>query len=84
MEVKEIIVSKTAKVNLGNYEAFDSFVSVRAQLHELDDEVKCLADLNAVAERALVAQLVRSYRVRGKQMDASAVAKHHGLTYLPE
>ena len=84
MEIKEITVSKSVRVNTGNYEGTESFVSVKAVIDELDDHDAELVSLNAVAERALLAQLVRSYKVRGKtsMADPKKVAKHHGLTYI--
>ncbi len=85
MVVKEIVVSRSVRVNTGNYEGTEHFVSMKAEIDELDDEAKASAELNAHVERAMVTQLVRAYKVRGKKdMTPEKVAKHHGLTYIPK
>ncbi len=84
MVIKEITVSRSVRVNTGNYEGTEHFLSMKAEIDFLDDEAPSAAELNAHVERALVAQLVRAYKVRGKKdMTAEKVAKHHGLTHLP-
>ena len=85
MEIKEIVVSRSVRVNTGNYEGIEHFVSMKAELDELDDETSVTTELNAKVERTLVAQLHRSYQVRGKKdMTPEKVARHHGLSYLPK
>ena len=85
MEIKEIVVSRSCRVNIGNYEGIEHFLSMKAQLDELDDEAMAAEELAVKVERAMVAQLVRSYKVRGKKdmADPTRVAKHHGLSYVP-
>lgn len=85
MEIKEIVISRSCRINIGNYEGLEHFLSMKAQLDELDDEVMAVEELAAKVERAMVAQLVRSYKARGKKdmTDPAKVAKHHGLSYVP-
>ena len=83
MRVREIVCSKSARVNVGNYEGVEHFVSMKADLDELDDPTEVAAELCATAERAIVRQLHRSYRVRGKTMSSTEVAKHHGFSHAP-
>lgn len=85
MVVKEIVISRSVRVNTGNYEGTDHFISMKAEIDELDDEPSAAAELNAHVERAMVAQLVRAYKVRGKKdMTAEKVARYHGLTHIPK
>ena len=88
MFIKEIVVSRTVRVNTGNYEGTEHFLSMKAEMGELDKPIEvgiATAQLNAHVERALVAQLVRAYKVRGKKdMTAEKIAKHHGLSYVPK
>lgn len=85
MLVKEIVISRAVKINTGNYESTDHFLSMKAEIDGLDDEASAAAELNAHVERAMVAQLVRAYKVRGKKdMTAEKVARHHGLTHIPK
>ena len=84
MEIKEIVVSRSVRVNTGNYEGLEHFVSMKAELDGLDDETEVAVELSAKVERAMVAQLHRSYKVRGKKdMTPEKIAKHHGLSYIP-
>ena len=41
-------------------------------------------NMSATVERAMVAQLHRSYRIRGKKLTVRDVAKHHGLSHVPK
>lgn len=83
MKTVEVVVSRSVRVNTGNYEGTEHFVSMKTVLDELDDERSAAQELSAHVERAMVAQLCRAYKVRGKKdMTPERVAKHHGLTYL--
>ncbi len=82
-EIKEVTVSRSVRINTGNYEGTEHFVSMRAELDELDTPEDAAAELAAKVERAVVAQLHRSYKVRGKEMSVEKVARHHGLSYVP-
>ncbi|MEE8608942.1 MAG: hypothetical protein V3S55_15165 [Nitrospiraceae bacterium] len=87
MLITEIVVSRSCRVNLGNYEGTEHFISMKATIDELDTaEAVARHDLARTVERAMVTQLLRSYKVRGvKAMDtAKKVAKHHGLSYVPK
>ena len=84
MVIREIVVSRSVRVNTGNYEGLEHFMSMKAELDELDDETAVARRLTETVERSMVEQLVRSYRVRGKSgMTHEKTARHHGLTYVP-
>ncbi len=85
MRVTEIVLSTSVRMNTGNFEGTEKFVSMKTEVDPLDDDVKVAADLNAKVERAMVTQLVRSYKVRGKKdMTPAKVARHHGLSHIPK
>ncbi len=86
MKVTEIAVSRSVRMNTGNYEGTEHFVSMKAEVDELDDVAEEARALAATVERTMVTQLVRSYRVRGKttMSDPKAVARHHGLSHVPK
>ena len=87
MRTTEVCVSRSVRVNMGNYEGTDHFVSMKAELDGLDDdEASATAELTAHVERAMVRQLSRAYKVRGKKdmVPFEKVARHHGLTHVPE
>lgn len=79
MRVKEIIASRTIKVSLGNYESIDVFVSMRAELDELDDELVCQEQLGRRVESATYAQLVNVHKARGKAFVPADLTKRYGV-----
>ncbi|MEE9592031.1 MAG: hypothetical protein V3W28_00430 [Thermoplasmata archaeon] len=82
MEIKEITVSRSVRVNTGNYEGTEHLVRMRAEVDPTFDDLHEAHDaLVRVVEYAMVEQLVRSYRVRGKKdmADPKRMARHHGL-----
>jgi len=83
-QIKEIVASRSIKINVGNYESVDHFVSMKMELDELDDEPKCADELAETVELAIARQVALGYKARGKKNMAStlAVAKHHGLGYV--
>ena len=84
MKTIEISVSRSCRVNLGNYEGTEHFVSMKAVLDELDDEASAAEELTAHVNQALLTQLHLAYAVRGKTgMTFEKIAKHHGLYPKP-
>lgn len=82
MIVREICVSRTVRVNTGNYEGTEHFVSMKAEVDELDDETAEAKKLAAMVDEAMLRQLLRSYKVRGKKdMTLERIQRHHGLKY---
>jgi len=81
--IKEITVSRSVRVNTGNYEGTEHFVSAKAELDEFDDEADISSQVSQVVEKALMVQLVRAYKVRGKKISPEIIGKQHGLTYAP-
>lgn len=86
MVIKEIVVSRSVRVNTGNFEGTGHFVSVKAEVDELDDEQAEHENLSRRAEQMMVRQLLRSYKVRKIRSmgTVDAVAKHHGLSWVPK
>ncbi len=91
MKIDQIIISRSVRVNTGNYEGTEHFVSIRADLDDVglglltDEELDVEArKLNKQVELTMLRQLVRSYKVRGvkNMQDPKKIAVHHGLTYL--
>jgi hypothetical protein len=81
VRVTEIVASRSVKVNTGDYENTDHFLSMRAELDELDTPDQAAQELAAQVEESLAKQLLAHYRARGKKAlaDLAAVKKHHGL-----
>ena len=82
MDIKEVVVSRSCRVNTGNYEGTEHFISMRAELDELDSAADVTQQLSAEVERAMCRQLYRSYAVRGKALTPAQVSKHHGFTHV--
>lgn len=80
MNVKEIAVSRSVRVNTGNYEATDFFLSAKAEIDpDFDDYEASIKELNKLVDRAMLLQLGLSYKTRGKDIDVKAITKLHGL-----
>lgn len=74
------MVSRSCRVNLGNYEGTEHFLSMKAEIDELDDELVEVARLGEAVDLAMVTQLGRSYGARGKRdMTRERIARHHGI-----
>ncbi len=82
MEIKEIVVARTYKVNLGNYENVDVHVSMRAELDELDSVIISMRHLASYVEDAALGQLVSAYRARGKKVTDKEIGRRHGIRVL--
>ncbi len=81
MEIKEVVVARLYKVNLGNYENVDVSVSMRAELDmALDDTVQETALLASCVEDAALLQVVSVYRARGKKVSEAEVRRRHGIS----
>ena len=80
MEVREVTVARSYKVNLGNYENVDVLVSMHAELDmALDDTVQETAGLAKAVEDAALHQVVSVYRARGKRVSETEVRRRHGI-----
>lgn len=79
----EVVISRSVRVNTGKYEGTEQFVSIKRELDEFDDASEEAYDLSVVVEKAIVVQLVRSYLSRRKRMTPEEVARHHGLSHVP-
>ncbi len=80
MEVQTITVSRGYKINLGNYENVDVFVSMTAELDmALDDTIQETARLAEAVEDAVLHQIMSVYKARGKKVSEAEVRRRHGI-----
>jgi purine-nucleoside phosphorylase len=78
-EVTEIICSRAFKMNLGNYESVDVFLSMRAVLDDFDDPAEEVEKLAVAVEAAALVQLQRAYKARGKKVGDAEIKRRHGI-----
>lgn len=78
-EIKEITVSRSCKMNLGNYESVDHFIVLKADVSEFDTPEEVIEELQVSVDSAMALQLQRSHKARGKEQTLAQVIKHHGL-----
>lgn len=59
MAIQEIVVSRAQKVNLGNYQSADAFVSVKQEVREGENPDEVFAQLLQKAEEYLSIEVDR-------------------------
>lgn len=52
--ITEMTVSRSVRMNTGNYEGTEQFVSMKAEVDELDDPREVAAELAATVELSLI------------------------------
>lgn len=86
MKVVEIVRSKSVTVKLPDYEATQSFVSMKATLDpdELDEVDPAVAAerLRVEIDRLLLADVARHYKTRGKSFSKQTIQRRYGLGTL--
>lgn len=81
MRITEIVASRSVRVNTGNFEGTDHFVSAKAELDELDDPEQAMMELAGIVEERIVVQLQNHYKTRNVKnlIELGNIRKHHGL-----
>ena len=80
-EVVEITASCSVKLNMGNYQSTDFFLSMKAEVDEFEDIEEAQRGLRKKVEQAMMAQLARAYKVMGKKVTEQDLAKRHGISH---
>jgi len=79
-EITSITIIKEVRVNTGDFEGTVHRVEMTSTVDEFDDPMEVHKSLHGTVVGALVGQLVRAYRVRGKKgMTPERISQHHGL-----
>lgn len=77
--VAEICVSKSVRVNTGQYEGTETFVSLKVVLDELDDYDTELAAAEDKLAKAILMAVHGVHAAGGKKPTLAAIATRHGL-----
>lgn len=81
VKITEVSVSRTARVNLGDYQSTDLFLSVKA-VSDHPEESLTREEIHGVAraaESTLLDWLVKLYKAKGKSASPYEIAKTFGL-----
>ena len=78
MKITEIVVSRSVKLNHGNFESSDLFLSVKAE-DPAGIAPGTVTKLEENVETAMLATLVRVYKQKGTASSPHKIAKHYGL-----
>lgn len=78
-KVSEIVISRTTRMNTGNYEGTEYFVSMKMELDELDDAEHDMEDLQNRVDQAMIQQLMLAYKARKKVTTKEQVCIRHGF-----
>lgn len=79
MKITEITASRTARINLGDYESTDVFMSMKAEVEDGDLVAEVRKSLLQTLERAMTMQVVAAYKARGKDMTKDQVIRKFGF-----
>jgi len=81
MAIKEITKSVSAKVNLGNYQSLDFFVSMKMELETEDaNEIAIVANtLRACCNETMLNDLREHFKARGKAISDKQIRRQFGL-----
>ncbi len=71
-------VARSYKINLGNYENVDVFVSMCAEPDALDGP-EAMDELAVRVEAAALRQIMSVYKARGKRVTEEQVRQRHGI-----
>lgn len=77
--MREVAASMSVRVNTGDYQGTEFFVSMKAEVTELDDPAEVTRELQNRVGATMVSQLRRSYAARGKVLTDDQVRKQHGI-----
>jgi hypothetical protein len=80
MQVKAVTVSSTARINLGDYQSRDFFVSMTGELDEGDTPVLIAQRLRKLADAALLSNLAAHFKARGNKVPPETIAKRYGIS----
>tara|TARA_Y100000593_G_C4163346_1_gene263172 strand:+ start:341 stop:613 length:273 start_codon:yes stop_codon:yes gene_type:complete len=82
MKITEITASVSTKLNNGNYESTDYFLSLKA-IDEDGIKPGTAALLQQTAEGAILETLVKQYKLKGVKTTRRMIAKQHALANAP-
>lgn len=76
-KISEVVNSKSVKVNLGDYQSADFFVSMKSL--EVADAKRTTAELEVLCTAAMLANLRGHFAARGKKLSDADICKRYGL-----
>lgn len=79
MVIKEITISRSTRINLGNYEGIEVLTSMTAVVDELDDDAEIAAQLAERVEGASFMQIKALHKRRRKAVTDAELAKRYGV-----
>jgi len=80
MKPVEIVVSRTVRVNLGDYESSDFFVSMKAAIEDGEKPRVVSRMLRRVVDRAIVENIQAHFRGRGKPRTPQQICTRYGFS----
>ncbi len=79
MKTTGVTVSRTVRVNLGNYESADFFVSMTAEPDEGQTRVSVARLLRKTVDASLIEDLAAHFKARGKSISKKAICQKYGF-----
>lgn len=79
MKISEVTVSQSVRVNLGDYQSTDFFVSMKAELDDGDKPLDVAASLRRRVAHALTNTVGANFKARGKDISPKKIATTYGI-----
>lgn len=79
MKSVEVVKSRSVRVNLGNYESTDFFVSVKAEVDDDETRSSVARSLRKTVDASLIEDISAHFIARGKTLSKNAIAKKYGF-----
>ena len=79
MKVLEVTVSQTVRVNLGDYQSTDFFVSMKSEVEAGEKPLDVAANLRRRVAHALTNSVGANFKARGKDISAKKIASTYGI-----
>lgn len=80
MKISEVVVSRSVRVNLGDYQATDFFVSMKAEPGDGEKSRDVARSLRRVVDRAIVKNISAHFRGRGQKQTPEQICKKYGFS----
>lgn len=81
MKITEVAASRTVRINLGDYQSTDFFVSMKAEVFDGEKRTDAARSLHKLIDRVLLIEVARHFKARGKTVKTDELRKRYGFQH---